>query len=712
MPKPFSKFHQLSNRSKRRRLAENKNCLSDHCGSSDTNNSSNDDNNKQLNTSNEQDVLNAPINSLNQTLSNCTDQSVDNDEYEKILSSTSSGEHNIIDEDVLLDFDSNNLFLRQFVDHSKNDENSIKNFLRVWAVKHNITASALSELLVGLKKNIGNLSDILPSDSRTLLKTSIVFEKKTVEPGHYIHFGLEIQLKRLISSYDCNVHELYLLINIDGLPLFKSSPGQAIPILVSIVNVPELQKIVFPIGLYYGYQKPKEMDNFLTPFVLEIIELSERGILTANGTNILVKILGFVCDAPAKKDILGIKGHGGYYSCTRCTVRGTTLNNKRVFTDINCPTRTSDDFINWIDPNYRLVDTCLVKIPGIDFVHSIILDIMHLVYLGVMRTMLLTWYDGDLPFKLSRLLVQRISDFMCSARLPVEFVRKPRELKYLLRWKAVEYRSFLLYLGPVALKGILDQEKYNNFMTLNVAISILLNQTSIQNHKLRDYSRELLRHFVQSFMILYHPSFITHNFHNLIHLVDDADYFAPIIPMLTLDTISAFPYENYLQQIKRMTRGKNKPLEQIGNRMAELLTVNSTLNPQTFQKYPICSKMHCNGPLIFSCINPQYSNIQFSDFKIKISSPDNCCGSASGDIIMVDNICFSQVMNSYVIIGRMFLRKKNFYSIPCESSSIGVYEVEKLSEMRIWPVDKIVNKYVFFSHKNAFIVFPLLHSNK
>lgn len=112
-------------------------------------------------------------------------------------------------------------------------------------------------------------------------------------------------------------------------------------------------------------------------------------------------------------------------------------------------------------------------------------------------------------------------------------------------------------------------------MTLNVAISILLNQTSIQDFKLRNYSRELLRHFVQSFMILYHESFITHNFHNLIHLVDDADYFASIIPSLTLNTISAFPYENYLQQIKRMIRGKNKPLEQIGNRMAELFTINT-----------------------------------------------------------------------------------------------------------------------------------------
>jgi len=114
-----------------------------------------------------------------------------------------------------------------------------------------------------------------------------------------------------------------------------------------------------------------------------------------------------------------------------------------------------------------------------------------------MGTLLLTWYDGDLPFKLSRLLIQRISDFICNARLPVEFARIPSELKYLLRWKAVEYRSFLLYLGPIALKGMLYQEKYNNFMTLNIAISILLNHTSIQDRRLRDYSRELLRHFVQ-----------------------------------------------------------------------------------------------------------------------------------------------------------------------------------------------------------------------
>lgn len=111
----------------------------------------------------------------------------------------------------------------------------------------------------------------------------MVLEKICVEPGNHIHFGLKTQLKLLVNNSMLNIvkyiSELHLLVYVDGLPLFKSSPGQAIPILVSIVNIPELKKIVFPVGLYYGYQKPENMDIFFHSFVTEIIELSETGLL-------------------------------------------------------------------------------------------------------------------------------------------------------------------------------------------------------------------------------------------------------------------------------------------------------------------------------------------------------------------------------------------------------------------------------------------------
>lgn len=55
------------------------------------------------------------------------------------------------------------------------------------------------------------------------------------------------------------------------------------------------------------------MAQFLQTFVDEVIVLTERGICNENGSVISVKNAGFCCNAPAKKDILGIKGHGGYH---------------------------------------------------------------------------------------------------------------------------------------------------------------------------------------------------------------------------------------------------------------------------------------------------------------------------------------------------------------------------------------------------------------
>lgn len=451
------------------------------------------------------------------------------------------------------------------------------------------------------------------------------------------------------------------------------------------------------------------MAQFLQPFVDEAVNLTEKGIMNENGNVISIRIVGFCCDAPAKKDILGIKGHGGYFSCTKCTVRGTTVCGKRVFTELDCALRTNEDTINMVDSNYRQCDTILTKIPGIDFVKSIVLDYLHLVCLGVMRTMLLTWYDGDIPFRLSRQLLNQISNFMIINRLslPVEFARKPRELKYLLRWNAVEYRTFLLYLGVVALKNVLDDNKYNNFVTLHV-----INPKTCNNEEMREYARSLLKHFVKTFIFSYNESFITHNFHGLIHIVDDAEHFAPMINSFTLESISAFPFENFLQKLKKMVRGKNKPLEQIGNRLAQLLSENHFFSFQSFSSnnFPTLLNIHCNGPLPLNCCGPQYDTLAFSDFVIKTKSPNNCCSTVGGDILLIENICFSKELQCSVIVGRQFFIKNNFYTLPCQSSIIGIYKVEKLSHLRTWSISDICMKRVCLQYKQAFITFPLLHS--
>lgn len=135
--------------------------------------------------------------------------------------------------------------------------------------------------------------------------------------------------------------------------------------------------------------------------------------------------------------------------------------------------------------------------------------------------------------------------------MPIEFARKPRELYIILRWKATEFRSFILYLGSVVLRNVLNKEKYIHFLEFHFAMKILLNANLCKVQELRQFAKDLLKHFVQSTAILYNENFITHNFHNNIHITDDADYFIDKLDNFSLNTISAFPFENYMQSIKR-----------------------------------------------------------------------------------------------------------------------------------------------------------------
>ena len=84
-----------------------------------------------------------------------------------------------------------------------------------------------------------------------------------------------------------------------------------------------------------------------------------------------------------------------------------------------------------------------------------------------------------------------------------------------------------------------------------MALSLLLidNTNNINNINL---SRSLFKYFIIEGMRLYGDLLAVYNVHCLIHLPDDAKIHG------TLDNISAFPFENYLQQIKKMVRGKKK----------------------------------------------------------------------------------------------------------------------------------------------------------
>jgi len=110
-------------------------------------------------------------------------------------------------------------------------------------------------------------------------------------------------------------------------------------------------------------------------------------------------------------------------------------------------------------------------------------------------------------------------------------------------------------MGPVVLREILSNDFYHHFLTLTVATRILCCKNLCNDYL--NYTEELLIHYVNTFKILYGEYNISHNVHGLIHLCDDVRIHG------TLDLFSAFKYENFLQEIKKIICKADKPLQQL-----------------------------------------------------------------------------------------------------------------------------------------------------
>lgn len=113
---------------------------------------------------------------------------------------------------------------------------------------------------------------------------------------------------------------------------------------------------------------------------------------------------------------------------------------------------------------------------------------MHLICLGVVKKLLLL-ITALAPYNL-RISRRKESDSSpwerinllintCRLCLPREFSRKCRPLEEIKRWKATEFRLFLLYVGPIVLKGNIRADQYNNFLGLSIAIFILANKEMV-----------------------------------------------------------------------------------------------------------------------------------------------------------------------------------------------------------------------------------------
>ena len=171
---------------------------------------------------------------------------------------------------------------------------------------------------------------------------------------------------------------------------------------------------------------------------------------------------------------------------------------------------------------------------------------------------------GSKNVRLGNTTIELISKDLIALResKPSEFQRRPCSLKEMERWKANEWRQFVLYRGPIVLKKHISQQIYENFLCLSIGVSILLSKTDTISV---EYARQPLTLFVRNMKVIYGWAFVVYNVHSVIHLPDDV-----INHNCALDYMSAFPFENFLGILKESVKSPNNPVVQIANRTEEI----------------------------------------------------------------------------------------------------------------------------------------------
>jgi hypothetical protein len=124
----------------------------------------------------------------------------------------------------------------------------------------------------------------------------------------------------------------------------------------------------------------------------------------------------------------------------------------------------------------------------------------------------------------------------------------------------------------------------------------------------------LLVAFVSHFYEVYGRDMAVYNVHALVHLANDAHKFG------SLENISAFPFENFFSNLKRMVRKPEFPLPQIIRRLSEQA---DTKKEQKL--YPKLTKSHSNGPVPDTIIDGhQFHKVETEKYVLKTKFKDSC----------------------------------------------------------------------------------------
>ena len=326
--------------------------------------------------------------------------------------------------------------------------NVVEEFVREISVSNQLSHQVVRDMLLFFRGTM-NYSQ-LPKDPRAVLRRGAI--QLLHEESDIVYVGF----KRALAE-QCNVSKnrpvvIKFLINTDGLPLSRSSSLKFWPFLLSTNITREFVSVVSILQC----RKNPNVKDLCRYFIEDLLDLLVNGFTYPDSeVTVPVELDGFVCDCPATATLMGIKGHGGYSACWKCTV--ASIENDGVCyieTSTTIP-RTDAGFRNTIDPEHHNTTTPLIDIPSqyFDAVKHTRIDPFHVWCKGVVPRFIRFLRDPTRKDSagnkvrpiLPNMMWDKMGQMYSSMKFSREFSRKSRDLKEFDLFKASETRMMTLY---------------------------------------------------------------------------------------------------------------------------------------------------------------------------------------------------------------------------------------------------------------------------
>ncbi|KAL7290838.1 hypothetical protein TKK_0015573 [Trichogramma kaykai] len=379
-----------------------------------------------------------------------------------------------------------------------------------------------------------------------------------------------LKYKRLQMRYP---RALTFNFNTDGAQLFESAKRSLWPLQLYINELPpEIRfKHLLIAALMESESEPtaNRLNLFMETMIMECQHLSVDGVPITDSESGIVQniiIIPFTAnvDTVARPKLQNRIQFNGYDGCSWCYHPGKYCDGsmRYIMLENDAPLRSHEDHL--IDLKNALKfnkpirgvkgESILLALDQFDIVWDLPPDYMHGSLLGVTKQLWAKWSNAY--FKKPHL--EKIKSRMLHIKLIRDIRRSIRPLEFAGKYKATEWRTWLLFLSLPVLKDILPEDEFLSFSKFVSSVYELLKE-KITDDDLRKVEYNLLNFTGQS-EIDYYEGFITFNVHSLNHYCHAVKHCGPFW------STSAFPFENGSFEFMREINAPNGCLRQISEK--------------------------------------------------------------------------------------------------------------------------------------------------